>query len=1175
MKLKKLEVLGFKSFADKTAVHFHEGITAIVGPNGCGKSNIADAFRWVLGEQSAKSLRGNKMYDVIFAGTSTRKPLNVAEVTLTMTDVEGVLPVDYNELSITRRLHRNGDSEYLINRRPVRLKDVHDVFLDSGVGKNAFSIFEQGKIDQVISYSPLERRYIFEEAAGILRFLQRKKESLRRLAQTDQNIARVLDIHQEVERQIGVLEKQAEKARLYKQQLSERSALEQSLYVAKWDNLDKRRRSTETRQQEQQTLIDKANQSLEMLNRELQKAKNRLSEQEYVLRTRHEDVFKARSQKEIKTREHETNVEQLREALAKEERWKQELASIDGHRTERAEEVAQVKVKLLGCDAQLQEADTVRTSLREKVQAADTRVITLREQQQGTQKELSLLVHQERQLEREINENTVRLENHREREERLQIRQKGLKESLEGHTKELLEKKVEAEVLATMITAQKESLQKVDGQIAQQIEELAMLRKGLDKVKQELRDTQAREKALLRLRAAMEGFSSGSKRLLKESSNPTSPLHHKLKGLYEYLSPKKGSEEALSAVMRTYGQTLVVETRADLDAVLEYAKKHGLKEYSLLCLKMLPEAPKEAASFLGHVEDSSVARHFLSHASYVPTTEAALEAGSSVWSEEGLYIDSHGVLFDTTQGEGNVFLREAEIKSLQQDRERLEKENTALQDKQNHLESALQQQQQARKALDKEMRDAEMQQVQVNSALQRLQNEHDKAGRETSEIGKEIGSLQEAITMVAEALTSHREKHATAKGKVTEMQASTSALDKELEELLSGLQSEQRQLHQKETAYHGIAAEKRKLEHALNVLEVKETESTQQEKRIREEIAGSKGWQERIQERDGTFDTEMEKVEEALKKALETCSNLEEKAQNTKAEIKKIEEQIQEKQNGTKELEKLLYEIGIQAAQIDSSRQALETELQERYQLEIDDAKALAEPLEGTIEQAERRLRQLRQKMEAAGDINMTSIEEFDTHKERYDFLNQQIADLNSSKAELTKIITQLDTESRKIFKETFALIRENFKKNFAILFNGGEADLQFTEAEDVLESGIEIIARPPSKKMQSISLLSGGEKCMTALALLFAIFEVKPAPFCILDEIDAPLDDSNVQRFVEVVKQFIDSCQFIIITHNKRTMAIADILFGVSMQEKGVSRLLSLEFSEKSQSASKPALVS
>lgn len=1172
MKLKKLEVLGFKSFADKTTVHFHEGITAIVGPNGCGKSNIADAFRWVLGEQSAKSLRGNKMYDVIFAGTSTRKPLNIAEVTLTMIDVEGVLPVDYNELSITRRLHRNGESEYLINRRPVRLKDVHDVFLDSGIGKNAFSIFEQGKIDQVISYSPLERRYIFEEAAGILRFLQRKKESLRRLDQTDQNIARVLDIHQEVERHIVVLEKQAEKARLYKEQHTERSALEQSLFVAKWDNLDKRRQGTNARQQEQQELIDKANQSLEMLNRELQKSKNRLSEQEYVLRTRHEDVFKARSQKEIKTREHETNVEQLREAVTKEERWKQELSAIDGQRTKRAEEMASVKTELVACDVQLSEADTLRTALREKVQKADSRVTALREQQQGTQKELSLLVHQERQLEREINENSVRLESHREREERLKGRQKGLKEALEGHTKELLEKKKEAEALAQVITEKKEKLKKLDGEISQQTEALATLRKELDKVKQELRDTQAREKALLRLREAMEGFSSGSKRLLKESGNPNSPLHNKLKGLYEYLLPKKGSEEALSTVMRIYGQTLVAETRADLEGILAYAKQHGLKEYSLLCLEMLPGAPKEAASFLEHVEDSPVARHFLSRIAHHPTTKDALQAASSAWSEEGLYIDDRGVIFDTKQGEGNVFLREAEIKTLQTEREQLEKANAELQEKQNSLEASLQEQQLTRKSLDQEIRAAEMEQVQVNSALQRHQNEHDKAERETGEIDKEIQSLQEAITMVTEALTNHREKHATAKENVTKMQASTSALDKELEELLSGLQNEQRELHQKETTYHGIAAEKRRLEHALNVLEVKETESTQQEKRLREEIAGSQGWQERIRERDGTFDTEMEKVEEALKKALETCSQLEEKSQATKIEIKKIEEQIQEQQNGTKELEKKLYEIGIQAAQIDSSRQALEAELQERHQLDIEDAKVLAAPLEGTVEQAERRLRQLRQKMEEAGDINMTSIEEFEAHKERYDFLNQQLADLNASKVELTKIITQLDTESRKIFKETFATIRENFKKNFAILFNGGEADLQFTETEDVLEAGIEIIARPPSKKMQSISLMSGGEKCMTALALLFAIFEVKPAPFCILDEIDAPLDDSNVQRFVEVVKQFIDSCQFIIITHNKRTMAIADILFGVSMQEKGVSRLLSLEFSEETKP--QPALV-
>jgi len=318
IRLKKIEILGFKSFADKTSLEFHEGITAVVGPNGCGKSNISDAFRWVLGEQSAKSMRGSKMHDIIFAGTAKRKPLNFAEVTLTLTDIDGMLPTEYEEVSVTRRVHRSGESDYLLNRRPVRLKDVQDLFLDSGMGKSSFSIFEQGKIDQIINYSPLERRYIFEEASGILRFLQRKREALRKLEHTEANIDRVKDIHQEVERQIIVLEQQAEKARLYKENRGDLEYLELALFVAKWNNLAKRIENTGTREHDKKDEIETLTTAIETSERELHEAKKKLTEGELELQTQREEVYKKRSEKEIKSKERQANQERLQEIIARE-----------------------------------------------------------------------------------------------------------------------------------------------------------------------------------------------------------------------------------------------------------------------------------------------------------------------------------------------------------------------------------------------------------------------------------------------------------------------------------------------------------------------------------------------------------------------------------------------------------------------------------------------------------------------------------------------------------------------------------------------------------------------------------------------------------------------------------------------------------------------------------------
>ena len=358
--------------------------------------------------------------------------------------------------------------------------------------------------------------------------------------------------------------------------------------------------------------------------------------------------------------------------------------------------------------------------------------------------------------------------------------------------------------------------------------------------------------------------------------------------------------------------------------------------------------------------------------------------------------------------------------------------------------------------------------------------------------------------------------------------------------------------------------ENRKYAHALNVLDVKDLESIQQAKRMQEEIETGLSLQSRIKCESIEIDEILGKVEKALSGAVEACSGLEKELSDSKAVIARLDTKLSEKSNALKKHEQDRNQLGIQSAQFEAQGQTIEHELQERYNLNIQAAREICETKDRTIDQTDRQIRSLRQQIENAGNINMTSIEECEKHKVRYDFLNQQMDDLNGSKQELVQIITELDGESRKIFKETFEQISANFKKNFQLLFNGGEAELQFTETSDILEAGIEIIAKPPGKQMRSISLLSGGEKCLTAMALLFAVFEVKPSPFCILDEIDAPLDDTNVERFVHIVKQFAQHCQFIIITHNKRTMAVADVLFGVSMEERGVSKLLTMDLSGK-----------
>lgn len=1175
MRLKRLEIIGFKSFADKTKIDFHAGITAIVGPNGCGKSNIADAFRWVLGEQSARSMRGSKMPDVIFAGTSHRKALNYAEVSITLTEVQGELPIEYDEVTVARRLHRNGESEYFINRHPVRLKDVQALFLDSGMGKDAYSIFEQGKIDQVINLPPLERRYIFEEAAGILRFLQRKKEALRKLEQTELNVARVKDIHLEVEKQIIVLEAQAERAREFRANRERLDGLEKGLLVARWDALESKIADAAAKGHAQDGHIKAASAQIDSFQSQIAIAKQELIDAEKALRLRAEEVYSVKSSKEIKSREKQTNQERLKELIAKEKRWEDEIASLAERSKERAEERKKLQKLESTAVKGLQDQETQVKRKREAVAVLEESLAKARRTQQTHQQEFFKCSRAESQSESEIRQAKVRLESIHERQGRMRDR----KDKLAGAVKEAqvlaMEQKKRSEEAVGAIEEQKRRFSSMDKDIADIAAELDIAEENLERLQDELGEHRARNKALQRLKDDMEGFSAGSKQLLQESANKNSPLFEKIVGLFEYLVPEKGAEAPLAAVLKPYSQTLVVKTEADLSFVLSFVKKNKIKDVSFICLDIVKKikAKKEGkvsvslSPLATEVADNDLVRHFL-HGAYtskdpIDTLDAVNDCGGlDIWLGDGIFIDRRSVVFYSAQGENNIFLREAELKDLEKkihegeaEKQKLETIIRAIQQKRSQL-------QQERSELDKAIRKSEMQLVEMNFALQRTVADIERMKHEGSQLALEWESVEKALKELQRQLVEMEEKHHAVKAAALKAQKEADKVNAELELLVAEAKGRGKELGDEESTLHRLVEEQRKLSHALHVLEIKDAEGGQQSRRLEEEIELGQSQQAQIKLRGSEVDKVLKEVEGALVNAVSACSELEHQVDVRRKALEHHESKLNEKRNMLKKHEGERHQVSLLTAQFDSTRQVLEKELLERHKLSVEDARkqhGVTQPMEAV----ERQIKQLKQAVDGAGDINMTSIEECEKHKTRYQFLNQQIDDLAVSREELVSIIADLDGESRKIFHETFQQIRANFRKNFEVLFNGGEADLQFTESADILEAGIEIIARPPGKQMRSINLLSGGEKCLTAMALLFAVFEVKSSPFCILDEIDAPLDDSNVERFVNIVRRYCETCQFIIITHNKQTMAIADIICGVSMEERGVSKLISLEFSK------------
>lgn len=1173
VRLKKLTILGFKSFADKTVLHFDAGITCIVGPNGCGKSNISDAFRWVLGEQSAKSLRGAKMPDVIFAGTSHRKPLNFAEVSLTLTEVQGSLPIDYEEVTITRRLHRSGESEYLLNGNPVRLKDLQTLFLDSGVGRNAFSIFEQGKLDQVISYSPQERRYIFEEAAGILRFLQRKKEAAKRLEQADLNLSRVHDIHLEVEKQIQTLESQAQKAKIYKEQQAQLEQLEKAGYVLRWQGLEKKQEDLRIKQEKLIKNLEECRRQGAVRQVHCQEARQKKSQHEKALRTQSETLLTLRGQQELQARDCQSLQQRLKEDQQREKKLKQEMEDLALARQTRQQMLAEISRKRKQLESDWSAAETKWMTQQDKVKLQEKEVSRLRQELSLKHQSHLKSLQQHSQWQSDLKQAEVRLENQTEQQKQLENRMLQLKEDWNQLSHGVQEKKQGLQHISALVDSHKDRLEQYEEDLKKASQETEGMQLAIDSLRGKLMEIKARQKVLLKMRDEHEGFSSGGKKLLQESENRGSPLYQVLRPFYEYFNPEAETAEAVAVALRGYAQTLVVERAHDFKKVLAFAEQEGLHDYSLICMEYLENYHSSfnlpAHSLLDHVSSNPLSSHFLRGIAWVESNAEMLNSwmeGKCLegWSLQGAFVDHRGVLFKVKPSNNQVFLRESELKMLEEDL-------AGKEGQQAELEQSLQQQQHRRShlqiergELDKILRRDEMKLVEVNFGLQRALGDQEKIKAEQARLEKDAVSLKENIAQQAQAYQTLERQFEIVTQELIRLQEGKEALQQELGKQEISLRVQEQDQKEKGSHYQQLADDRQQMIHQFNLLEAKEQDHGKNVQRIEEELGELTERQDHIKHKEGEGKSKLSLLEVQVKEAGSQYDVLEKQGEGLLQLCEQADHQMAVHQDDLRKIEHELAQLDMQLFHQRTSLESVAEELNNRYRLTIEEAFNLDLPLNRSLDQTDRLIRSLRLSLQEAGDVNLTAIEDLEKHKVRYQFLKQQIDDMQQSKEELLGIIQQLVGESHKLFRETFEAIRTNFKKNFQILFSGGEADLQFTDSQDILEAGIEITAKPPGKQMRSISLLSGGEKCLTAVALLFAIFEVKPAPFCILDEIDAPLDDTNVERFVNVVKHFIDRCQFLIITHNKRTMAIGDVLFGVSMEEKGVSKLLALEFAHR-----------
>ena len=1175
MKLKKVELIGFKSFADKTALEFHSGITCVVGPNGCGKSNIGDAIRWVLGEQSAKAMRGAKMPDVIFAGTTSRKALNFAEVSLHFEN-EGDLPIDYSEVVITRRLHRSGESEYFINRQLVRLKDMQDLFLDSGVGKDNFSIFGQGETDRITQYTPEQRRRIFDEAAGIVRFLQRKRETLRKLDDVALNVSRVGDIHKEVEKQIVLLQEQAAQARDFKETKERLESLEKSYLYSRFDTYAKKREALKTKEQQHSEELKALQVQQSQFLADWQKGNEALGEAELAFRNARDQLMQTKNAKELKTQSKKNHEERIRDLHVKEAKAKKEIGECNAQRDGWTQEIDELKGRKESLQKQVEKADQAASLAEKEFQAIEKELQKMRHNQTETHHARVKAVQKEASLESEIKQHKMRIDSHTEKREHLEERNQNFATFLQEKELEVAQKKQAHSDVQEQIINAKAHLQKTEGQYKEVQLEVESAQKVVNQLTKELHELSAREKALLHLREEFAGFTTGGKKLLQASQDKKNPLYGILKAFYEYVAPDEGHEQAIHGALKRYAQTLVVATREDLKLVLEYAKANSIKDFSIACLDLLPQLKKELRdnSLSKKVSSNPMSNHFLADISATNDLDAALshfqQHKEEAWSHSGCLVDSKGVLFFSGSDEQTIFTREAEIKQLAQ---RIGQQNKSKQDVEALLEDLGEKRthmQETRAQADQEVRKSEMRGVEANFILQKATGDLERMRKEVAQVKQEIDSLKEMSLRLIAQEEKLRAEYAQAAEAVANVQNSAQDLESVLQsqgqvwsEKRIYLRDAQNQLAQSQSELGKVA-------HALNLIEVKYQETGRLLERLEQELKSSQFALEELNGKTTLAGSELQCLEEAIQSQAAETTACENDLNSVRKKMAESEQQKKKLEQGHKEIEAKLHQLDIQLAHVETGQSSVERELMDRFNLKVEEMHI--SPLEFSLEKAEKEIKQLKALVDSSQNVNLAAIDDCAKQQERALFLQTQMNDLQLAKDELLKLIATLDQESRQLFQETFEKVRSNFKKNFQILFNGGEADLELVESQDLLEAGVEITAKPPGKQMRSLSLLSGGEKCLTAMALLFAIFEVKSSPFCILDEIDAPLDDSNVERFLNVVKQFTHRCQFIIVTHNKRTMALADRLYGVSMQEKGVSKLLTMEFSKETKS--EPQLV-
>jgi chromosome segregation protein len=1186
MYLKRLELHGFKSFADRTALDLHPGLNAVVGPNGSGKSNISDAVLWVLGEQNARLLRGVRMEDVIFSGSDHRRPLGLAEVNLILDNTDGTLPMDYQEVSIKRRLFRSGESEYYINKTQCRLKDIHELLLDTGLGKDAYSQIGQGRIDEVLSVKAEDRRVLIEDAAGIIKYKTRKREALRKLDETSQNLLRVMDIMAELDSQKAPLSAEAEKARVFIDLKSQRDHLEISLAIWAMDQL------REEREKEQGLFLQ--------LQDSLVELDARISTGEASMETKQLELLNLEQQ----IAQQQQSLYQLEGRLERGEvkitHYQDQIRELESHQQRLALESQEIQKEIDDADASLQKERARWEEIRQSLEQLE---LTVQERDQHYQSVLAQLTLQETDIERKKDSlldwmNQSAEKNHRIRlleaaGQRLlnDIRRRHNEHEEIQHDFTIIEERllgVESSVSAIMADRESASISEKSLHQTRQthITELSRFDQETNSLQERLRQDQSRLRVLDDMSKDYEGYQKGVRTVLLGAREKQFPGEGICGVVSELMQTEARYERAISAALGSTLQNIVTQTTHDAMSAIAFLKKHNGGRSTFLPLDVIRANPRptyisalsKEKGIIGYAADlvamdpiyDAIKESLLGHILVADTLENAVEVAKKsghrvrIATLDGDILSPGGAMTGGSQttAQSGLLGRSREIallrKNITQQVETISKRMQTRGHMSGQIESI---EEEMRKVSDRlvqidlEMASLLKEKEQILIQRHRLQRQADTVQFEHESLLQEAAEGQKEITLL-------REGEAIASETRRELEIEIDRLMEELKVNLALKEDVQTRITENKVSLASIRQQEISMADQVRIQERMKMGFVEQLKKLVNDKTSDHARTEEIkricaecEEEQNGIAAQRAQAEVAVTETRNLRQQIFDLVNEEERRLKRLRRKLTDAQNECHGKE-------LHIARLDMEYKSVIEKIQEQFGMTYQQGKEVASSIldrEDTVE----RIAGLKSAMDELGVVNTGAVDEYKRIMERFEFLQKQSTDLQEAERGLYQVIFEMDKVMRKQFLETYQRVRTHFDLVFKQMFEGGKADLVLTDSEHPLESGLEIVAQPPGKKLQNLSLLSGGERALTAISLLFAILKTRPASFCVLDEIDSSLDESNVERFARFLKDLTQETQFIVVTHRKGTMESADTMYGVTMEESGVSKLVSVRFVE------------